>query len=250
MNYKFYALIQGGIGPDVWDSEMEISAVDISDALRQAHSLAEELGGTVMEVTQSDWGSPIAGSITGLKRTLTRLNDRVHSGYDFNADPDNMTNEVCEALGGFYSIEIAELARLQSRLAECESLVVKKDEALKTCLEMFREIRGDWTDPRMECRAGADAAVAALALTPADCAGMECVPTGELAELRRDKERLDWLQCEFDNAGRRVQWGYTGKDSFTITVAAHGCDKSFSYPTVRAAFDAVSAARSAGGKQT
>ena len=190
MNYKFYALIQGGIGPDVWDSEMEISAVDISDALRQAHSLAEELGGTVMEVTQSDWGSPIAGSITGLKRTLTRLNDRVHSGYDFNADPDNMTNEVCEALGGFYSIEIAELARLQSRLAECESLVVKKDEALKTCLEMFREIRGDWTDPRMECRAGADAAVAALALTPADCAGMECVPTGELEELRRDKERL------------------------------------------------------------
>ena len=92
-----------------------------------------------------------------------------------------------------------ELDKANQDLTALRALVAKKDEALKTCLEMFREIRGDWTDPRMECRAGADAAVAALALTPADCAGMAVVPVGELAELRRDKERLDWLLSDFNN---------------------------------------------------
>ena len=111
--------------------------------------------------------------------------------------------------------------------------MVKKDEALKTCLEMFREIRGDWTDPRMECRAGADAAVAALALTPADCAGMECVPTGELAELRRDKERrIEALESLYDIA---VQ-DFTELRSGKRTVTA-----------IRAAIDA---ARRAGGNAT
>ena len=98
MNFKFYALIQGGEGPDVWDKEMEIDAADISDALSQAKARAEDTGGQVMEIAQSDWGNPIAGSLTGLKRTLERLNHRVHTNYDFNADPDRMTAEVSEAL--------------------------------------------------------------------------------------------------------------------------------------------------------
>jgi hypothetical protein len=34
-------------------------------------------------------------------RTLERLNNRVHSGYDFNADPDRMTLEVGEVLKGY-----------------------------------------------------------------------------------------------------------------------------------------------------
>lgn len=33
-------------------------------------------------------------------RTLERLNNRVHSGYDFNADPDGMTLEVGDLLAG------------------------------------------------------------------------------------------------------------------------------------------------------
>lgn len=37
-------------------------------------------------------------TIRSLLRTLERLNDRVHSGYDFNADPDSMTLEVGELL--------------------------------------------------------------------------------------------------------------------------------------------------------
>lgn len=98
MTFKFYALVQGGIGPDVWDNHVEIDAPDIKDALAQATARAEEAGGQVMEISQSDWGDPIAGSLTGLKRTLQRLNDRVHTGYDFNADPDNMTFEVGNAL--------------------------------------------------------------------------------------------------------------------------------------------------------
>lgn len=33
--------------------------------------------------------------------TLHRLNERVHSGYDFNADPDRMTYLVSETLKGY-----------------------------------------------------------------------------------------------------------------------------------------------------
>ena len=98
IEYNYLALIQGGIGPDVWDKEMQISAVDFRDAANQATARAEELGGQVVELNQNDWNVPIANSITALKRTLQRLDERVHSGYDFNADPDRMTLEVGEAL--------------------------------------------------------------------------------------------------------------------------------------------------------
>ena len=50
MNYNYLALIQGGIGPDVWDKELQISAVDFMDAAKQAHGEAEELGGHVVSV--------------------------------------------------------------------------------------------------------------------------------------------------------------------------------------------------------
>lgn len=39
-------------------------------------------------------------AIRQLLRTLERLNHRVHSGYDFNADPDGMTLEVGDLLAG------------------------------------------------------------------------------------------------------------------------------------------------------
>jgi len=38
--------------------------------------------------------------IRQLLRTLERLNHRVHSGYDFNADPDGMTLEVGDLIAG------------------------------------------------------------------------------------------------------------------------------------------------------
>lgn len=41
-----------------------------------------------------------AHAIRHLLRTLSRLNERVHNGYDFNADPDKMTLEVGEILSG------------------------------------------------------------------------------------------------------------------------------------------------------
>lgn len=41
-----------------------------------------------------------AHAIRQLLRTLARLNHRVHSGYDFNADPDSMTLEVGDLLAG------------------------------------------------------------------------------------------------------------------------------------------------------
>lgn len=39
-------------------------------------------------------------AIRQLLRALARLNQRVHSGYDFNADPDGMTLEVGDLLAG------------------------------------------------------------------------------------------------------------------------------------------------------
>lgn len=51
---KYTALIQGGIGPDVWDEEKEISACDFSDASNQACAMASELGGQVVSLEQSE----------------------------------------------------------------------------------------------------------------------------------------------------------------------------------------------------
>lgn len=42
-----------------------------------------------------------AHTIRRLLKTLARLNQRVHTNYDFNADPDRMTLEVGEALKGY-----------------------------------------------------------------------------------------------------------------------------------------------------
>ncbi len=99
MSYNYNALLQGGIGPDVWDKDLQISAVDMKDALNQATGTAEEMGGHVVLLEQVDWPTKIEGTVTAIKETLRRLNHRVHTGYDFNADPDFMTLEVGKALG-------------------------------------------------------------------------------------------------------------------------------------------------------
>lgn len=48
--YNYAALIQGGSGPDVWDREFLISAVDFKDAANQAIARAEEFGGHVVSL--------------------------------------------------------------------------------------------------------------------------------------------------------------------------------------------------------
>lgn len=53
MKYNYLALIQGGLGPDVWDTDLPISAVDFRDASNQAIAQAEELGGYVASLEQS-----------------------------------------------------------------------------------------------------------------------------------------------------------------------------------------------------
>ena len=58
----------------------------------------------------------IAHTIRRLLKTLERLNLRVHSNYDFNSDPDKMTLEVGELLGGesiFADQSDADLASLR-----------------------------------------------------------------------------------------------------------------------------------------
>lgn len=54
MNFYYLALIVGGVGPDVWDKEEDISAADFMDAAGQAQAKADELGGQVVMLEQND----------------------------------------------------------------------------------------------------------------------------------------------------------------------------------------------------
>jgi len=55
VSFNYLAIIQGGIGPDVWDKELHISAVDFRDAASQAAVKAEELGDCqVVTLEQND----------------------------------------------------------------------------------------------------------------------------------------------------------------------------------------------------
>lgn len=54
-NFNYVISYGGGIGPDVWDKEMEISAVDINDAIAQACGYVEDSGGWVFMVSQEDY---------------------------------------------------------------------------------------------------------------------------------------------------------------------------------------------------
>ena len=196
------------------------------------------------------------GEVDQLRTELARLQSRLEEcekGRDeLKQDGESLELELrenIERLCNQRDEAEGECFKVNAALSALRALVAKKDEALKTCLEMFREIRGDWTDPRMECRAGADAAVAALALTPADCAGMECVPTGELAELRRDKERMDWLAGTFNSVvsdmyAGGIVWAVFG--AYPKIPASAQCPFE-KYDSPRAAIDA---ARRAGGNET
>ena len=66
----YYALIQGGVGPDVWDREVKIDGVDFMDAAGQASARAEELGGSVVSLEQSqpEWrevNAPLTSEMLG-----------------------------------------------------------------------------------------------------------------------------------------------------------------------------------------
>lgn len=65
---QFLAQMQGGIGPDVWDKEFFINAVDFMDAAQQAAASAAELGGQVTNLTQCDCSEAEA-----LERAVSRF---------------------------------------------------------------------------------------------------------------------------------------------------------------------------------
>ena len=56
---KYLGMITGGLGPDVWDHEIEIDAADFKDASEQAIAQAEERGGQVVYLEQNDDLDPI-----------------------------------------------------------------------------------------------------------------------------------------------------------------------------------------------
>lgn len=79
MNQSFNYNISygGGIGPDVWDAEIQIGAVDIEDAIKQAKGCIEEAGGWVFMVSQEDYPlstrEKLQENINSLARTVATL---------------------------------------------------------------------------------------------------------------------------------------------------------------------------------
>jgi hypothetical protein len=71
-NMRFLAQIQGGVGPDVWDTEIFISAADFRDAAEQAATRAAETGGQVTQLEQSD-EQPYAVQLSAHERLIDRL---------------------------------------------------------------------------------------------------------------------------------------------------------------------------------
>lgn len=57
-----------------------------------AEAIIDAQGDADMQKCGDAWQEIIA-----LQRVLGALNSRVHSGYDFNADPDGMTKKVSDA---------------------------------------------------------------------------------------------------------------------------------------------------------
>lgn len=49
---KFIAMIVGGVGPDVWDRDVEIDGADFADAANLAQGKAEEMGGRVLTMEE------------------------------------------------------------------------------------------------------------------------------------------------------------------------------------------------------
>jgi hypothetical protein len=61
---KFLAVLAGGIGPGVWDKEVEIDAAGFDDAARMAYGRAEEAGGIVLLLELWDGPhNPVAASL-------------------------------------------------------------------------------------------------------------------------------------------------------------------------------------------
>lgn len=54
-------------------------------------------------------------------------------------------------------------------------------EALDKCSDLFSKIRGDWTDPRIECRVGQSVIAEALSITPA--ASLDALTQGVRMEV-------------------------------------------------------------------
>ncbi len=65
---------------------------------------------------------------------------------------------------GYFPLLIARIEQDSSRLATAATLIEALSEALATCNGLFDVIRGDWSDPRSECREGWGVIAAALAL--------------------------------------------------------------------------------------
>lgn len=75
-SFKYLVTYCGGVGPDVWDAEKEISAVNISDALDQVGGGIEDAGGWITSIQQNDHPEPVQKATAKDDEAIERI-DRV-----------------------------------------------------------------------------------------------------------------------------------------------------------------------------
>lgn len=71
-SFTYHISYGGGVGPDVWDAEMTLTAVDIADAIAQANGRIEESGGWIFMVSQEDYPMTTREKLEERTRTLER----------------------------------------------------------------------------------------------------------------------------------------------------------------------------------
>lgn len=110
MNYNYFAFVQGGLGPDVWDRELQITAVDFQHASSIALAEAEELGGHVVSLEQNDWRKglpPLPPTVLTAEQLFFKHVISTYNGMQAFIDEINARDSAIEAQGVVKGMERA-----------------------------------------------------------------------------------------------------------------------------------------------
>ena len=204
----------------------------------------------------------LALQLTAADDEVTRLRDKLAAANASIADLRADVGSLRDKLGARNEEVEALKEQLAARESECKRLteVYHWAQALLTALntgDVQKEslIHKKLRQVLIEYRAALSPSAAPFSSDPhshgmVPVAPVEGVPgvaawaPAEVAELRRDRERLDELQKDFD--GYRVQWGFQGRRRI-FTQASSGADPNLSVQTLREAID--DAARAGKGRE-
>lgn len=126
---KWSALIQGGIGPDVWDKEFAFIAADLRDAASLAESEAETLGGHVVELVRNDLGQGHAESLNKERAALAEFRRQIEEAiapvkdwYQNDEAPKRALADVLKDIVADLQSDRADALKLKRSRAKWERL--------------------------------------------------------------------------------------------------------------------------------